>query len=61
MPGMAQFLRRVYIPKPNTEKLRPLGIPTVVERVVQEMVSRVLMEVYEYLLFAITIDIARKN
>lgn len=36
-------VRRTYIPKPNSDKERPLGIPVVVDRVVQEAVSRVLM------------------
>ena len=40
-------VRRVYIPKPNSDKLRPLGIPSVVDRVVQQMVARVLTREYD--------------
>jgi RNA-directed DNA polymerase len=42
-----QAIRRVYIPKPGSSEQRPLGIPTVRDRVVQGAVRHVLEPIFE--------------
>jgi RNA-directed DNA polymerase len=40
-------VKRVYIPKPNSEKKRPLGIPILLDRIVQEALRMILEPLWE--------------
>jgi RNA-directed DNA polymerase len=40
-------VRRAYIPKPNREKKRPLGIPTLLDRIGQEALRMILELIWE--------------
>ena len=42
-----QAIRRHYIPKPGSQEKRPLGIPTVRDRVVQTALRHVLEPIFE--------------
>ncbi|MFI5387651.1 MAG: group II intron reverse transcriptase/maturase [Fimbriimonadales bacterium] len=42
-----QQIRRHYIPKPGSQEMRPLGIPTVRDRVVQTALRMVMEPIYE--------------
>jgi group II intron reverse transcriptase/maturase len=40
-------VRRVYIPKPNSEKKRPLGIPILLDRIIQNALRMILEPIWE--------------
>lgn len=42
-----QAIRRVHIPKPGTNETRPLGIPTVRDRIVQAAIVNVIEPIFE--------------
>jgi len=43
-----QLIRRHYIPKPGTQEKRPLGIPTIRDRVVQTALRMVIEPIFEH-------------
>jgi RNA-directed DNA polymerase len=40
-------IRRVYIPKPGSQEKRPLGIPAVIDRIVQTAIRNVIEPIFE--------------
>lgn len=40
-------IRRTYIPKPGSDKKRPLGIPAFEDKIVQDLMSQILEAIYE--------------
>ena len=40
-------VRRVYIPKPGSDKKRPLGIPVFEDKIVQDLMTQILNAIYE--------------
>lgn len=40
-------IRRAFIPKPGSEEKRPLGIPSIVDRIIQQIVRTVIEPIFE--------------
>ena len=43
----APKIRRVYIPKPGKQEIRPSGVPCVADRALQRSAAQVLSAIYE--------------
>jgi len=41
-------VRRTYIPKPGSSEKRPLGIPTIIDRIVQTALRNVIEPIFEH-------------
>ena len=40
-------VKRIFIPKPNSNEMRPLGIPCCKDRVIQQATAKILSDIYE--------------
>jgi RNA-directed DNA polymerase len=40
-------VRRVYIPKPGKDELKPIGVPTIIDRCIQRSTAKVLESIWE--------------
>lgn len=47
-----EMIKRVWIPKPGKSEKRPLGIPTIIDRIIQECIRRILDPIAEAQFFA---------
>ena len=47
MGDKPKAVRRVYIPKPGSDKKRPLGIPAYEDKIVQDVMTQILNAIYE--------------
>jgi RNA-directed DNA polymerase len=47
MAYIPQAVRRTYIPKPGSDKMRPLGIPCLEDKLVQAGLVKILEQIYE--------------
>ena len=54
-----QPVRRTYIPKDGSNKLRPLGIPALEDKIVQMGITRILNAIYEPNFLTVHMDTGR--
>ena len=43
-------VRRIYIPKPNGIDMRPLGLPTIEDKIIEMVMKDILLEIYDSLM-----------
>ncbi len=50
-------IRRVYIPKDGSDKIRPLGISCYEDKLVQNIIAKILTMVYEPMFYEESLDL----